>query len=133
MDIVLQAVLYKIKIMLFPDIQRYRQEKEQWKNAGKPMRSDERVAEIFDNHCKPCENYIPIPLLEDRGQCAVCTCLLSKDDDNMNKIRWATTKCPLPEPKWVEEPVYEKKEAEQPAQPQFNQRKKPPTNGCGCS
>jgi hypothetical protein len=114
-------------LMLFPDIQGYRREKEEWKNAGKPMRSDERVAEIFDNHCKPCENYIPIPLLEDRGQCGVCTCLLSKDDDNMNKIRWATTRCPLAEPKWTED--VDKKEALK-VEPQG--RRKPPVQDCGC-
>lgn len=114
--------------MVNPDLNRYRLEKKIWKNSGQPVRSDERVAELY-NICINCENYIPIPLLTDRGQCAICTCLLSKDSDRMNKLRWATTKCPLPEPKWVEEEGFEQKiepEVETPG-PKISRQ-----SDCGC-
>jgi hypothetical protein len=116
--------------MKLPDIELYRQEKENWKASGQPVRSDEKVAELYEI-CISCDEYIAMPLAKDRGQCKICTCLLSKDGDHMNKLRWATTKCPIN--KWVEEPGYEKKEAEQevPAQPQFNSRK-PKNRDCGC-
>ncbi len=116
--------------MIKPDLELYRQEKEEWKSQGKPTRSDERVAELHAI-CAPCDQYIKIPLVEDRGQCAVCSCLLSKDGDYMNKLRWATTKCPLD--KWKEEEGYEKEaEPEVPAQPQFNSRAKKTNTDCGC-
>jgi hypothetical protein len=116
--------------MIVPDINKYREEKEQWKAAGQPVRSDERVEELY-NICEACEHYIPVPLVQDRGQCEICTCLLSKDGDRMNKLRWATTKCPLPEPKWTEEPGQIQTEAELNTLPQSNRRKLPPA-GCGC-
>lgn len=117
--------------MKIPDIELYRQEKNNWKEAGEPVRSDEKVAELY-NICAQCEEYIPLPLVTDRGQCRICTCLLSKDGDHMNKLRWATTSCPLN--KWTEEPEYQKKEAEPeiPVQPQFNSRKKKGGGSCGC-
>jgi thiol-disulfide isomerase/thioredoxin len=116
-------------VMIFPDIAQYRQEKINWKAHGEPKRSDERVIEIYETHCKPCDKYIPI--LEEVGQCGKCSCILRKDGERMNKILWATTRCPLTmeedgqEPKWVEEPGYEQKKTEQdiPA---------PPSNSCGC-
>lgn len=116
--------------MELPNIELYRQEKNDWKEAGEPVRSDEKVEELY-NICVGCEEYIPLPLVKDRGQCRVCTCLLSKDGDSLNKLRWSTTACPLG--KWKEEAGYEKKEAapEVPAQPQFNSRK-PKSGGCGC-
>ncbi len=118
--------------MKLPDIELYRQEKENWKANGQPVRSDEKVAELY-NICSSCEEYIPLPLATDKGQCKICTCLLSKTAEYMNKLKWATTKCPLN--KWAEEPGYEKKEAEPevPAQPQFNTRKpKNQGDSCGC-
>ncbi len=113
---------------MIPDINQYRQEKEKWKAAGKPERTDERVAEIYDTHCAPCENYIPIPLLTNRGQCGICSCLLSRDSESANKIRWATTRCPLEEPKWTED--VEIKEALK-VEPQGRRRIPPKDCGCG--
>jgi hypothetical protein len=110
--------------MIIPDFNLYRQEKKQWKEAGEPVRSDERVKELY-NICASCEHYIPLPVLENRGQCAVCTCLLSVDDDRLNKLRWATTRCPLEEPKWTED--VENKEALKITQAP------PKTGGCGCN
>lgn len=115
--------------MKLPDLSRYKEEKKAWQDAGEPVRSDEEVVQLYDI-CAACEHFIKLPLLPDRGQCGICTCLLSKDADRMNKLRWATTSCPLDPPKWGT-----KKEAEPevPVQPQFNQRKRKGGGGnCGC-
>jgi hypothetical protein len=73
---------------------------QRWVEAGKPVRSDERVAEIYDQHCSQC------PLLTETkmGQaCKLCGCLLSRERNFMNKLKWATEGCPLPDPKWTSE------------------------------
>lgn len=114
--------------MELPDIKLYRQEKKKWKEAGEPTRSDEKVLELFEI-CKSCEHFIKIT--KSIGQCGVCTCALRQDGDAMNKLRWATTSCPLPEPKWTaEEGIQKEAEQEVPAQPQYINR--PKKGGCGC-
>jgi hypothetical protein len=106
--------------MIFPDIAQYRQEKINWKAHGEPRRTEARIQELYQI-CEPCEHYIP--LLESVGQCGQCSCILRRDGERMNKLAWATTRCPID--KWVEEPGYEQKKTEQdiPA---------PPSNSCGC-
>ncbi len=117
--------------MEVPDIKLYREEKKKWIEANEPVRTDEKVLELY-NICADCENYTPLPLFKDRGQCKICTCLLSKDGDRMNKLRWATTKCPLEEPKWLEEEEYRQEKSE----PEPKQIGPDPhrgrNKGCGC-
>lgn len=111
--------------MKIPNIEQYRQEKKTWKNMGEPKRSDEKVIELYAI-CSKCEHYLP--LLENVGQCGICTCILRKDGERINKLRWATTRCPLDEPKWTEEPGYEK------SGDTLNSIPPPPApnKGCGC-
>jgi hypothetical protein len=115
--------------MEVPDLQRYRAEKKKWQENGEPVRSDERVAEIYDTFCAPCEKFIPIPFFKERGQCRECTCLLSKDGDDLNKIRWATTECPLG--KWSAEEQYREEKSE--SKPDTIDPHRGKGRGCGCS
>lgn len=87
--------------MTFPNIlQRatsYLESRAIWTAAGKPMRSNERILEIYNNFCKPCEHY------KSTGYaCDICGCLINTGT-LANKICWATTRCPDVEPKWIEE------------------------------
>ncbi len=119
--------------MLVPSYSQYQEEKQKWKEAGEPLRSPEKIQELF-NICNSCEHKIVVsPRIL---QCGICTCLLRPQGNKANKLAYATTRCPLEEAKWVEEPGYEQKKAEPeaPAQPQFNSRKpKNAGGGCGCS
>ncbi len=120
---------YNMKI---PNIQQFREEKQKWKDAGSPVRTPEKIAEIF-NICSQCEHHIEIS--SSVYQCGICTCFIRDAGLSANKAAYATTRCPLEEPKWVEESGYEqqvKTQEEQPQQPQYIKR--PPRNGgCGCS
>jgi hypothetical protein len=128
--------------MIKPDIERYKEERQKWIEEGQPVRSPERVEEIFNNYCKPCPKFIPIPLFSNRGQCGKCSCLLSSDSDKMNKIQWATTRCPLTieedgqEPKWIEEPqqIEAAQVVEQPriGPDPYRNRKGGGGGGCNC-
>lgn len=74
-----------------------------WAAAGFPRRAPEWVAEIFENHCKPCEWYDPdgVTPFGKVGTCKFCSCHVSADfDDMQNKIVLPNTSCPLDPPKW---------------------------------
>ena len=85
-------------------IRQYNEEKRKWKKAGKPMRSAERIAEIHDNICSKCplfkkgQGYLP-----GYDLCGECKCNLHRTALNLNKLAWATTKCPLKTPKFEAE------------------------------
>ena len=76
-------------------------ERRTWKEYGKPLRSPERMEELFAI-CSDCEFFEPAK--EGQGNCGVCGCQIRKTGTRMNKIAWATTNCPLDEPKWEKEP-----------------------------
>lgn len=76
----------------------YLRARDYWKKAGKPMRSDEKIREIFSICSKGCENYLPGG--DGGGQCGICGCWLYPIVTQVNKIQWATEKCPLLPPKW---------------------------------
>ncbi|MCR9116082.1 MAG: hypothetical protein NXI22_03935 [bacterium] len=60
-----------------------------WMLAGRPVRSDEEVTEIFDNLCGPCEHF-------NGDSCDKCGCKISKSRSAMqNKIRMSTEHCPI--------------------------------------
>lgn len=83
---------------------RYLEEKAKWKKAGKPVRSDERIKELFAI-CSPCEYY---KLKTDHsGSCGICGCNIKNRITSLNKLAWATTRCPLENPKWIEEEGYQ--------------------------
>jgi hypothetical protein len=72
--------------------------KARWEEAGKPVRSDERVQEIYDQHCSQCPMLTATLLGE---ACKLCGCKLSREGNWLNKLRWATESCPLEQPKWT--------------------------------
>lgn len=80
-------------------IRTYRQERRRWVKAGKPVRSPERVAEIFETLCRPCEHFRRTR--DEAGACAVCGCGIKKAGKLLNKALFATASCPLPQPKWT--------------------------------
>jgi len=125
--------------MIKPDFNNYKKERQEWIDKGSPLRSEEKILEIF-TICSECDKHIDIT--QNMVQCSVCTCFIRKYGTKLNKGAFATTRCPLEEPKWVEEPGFEQietkeeikeTEPEVPVQPQFNSRKKKGgTGGCGC-
>lgn len=120
---------------MMPNLIQYIEEKKKWKEAGKPVRGVQRIHELY-NICKQCEHFLK--LTSNTGQCKICTCFLRQNSTNKNKLAFATTRCPLEKPKWVEEEGTQTEEAaimdEPQSQPQqFIQRPKRQTNDCGCS
>lgn len=78
---------------------RYITERAKWKKLGKPLRSEQQIENIFKicEQCKLFKRYGP-----DDGECGECGCRLKRSGTFLNKISWATTHCPLLEPKWEE-------------------------------
>lgn len=103
-------------------ITQFTQEFLKWQKAGRPVRTQEKIVELFQI-CKSCENFNKDT--EDKGSCNICGCTLRSGGTQLNKLRWATTKCPLEEPKWVEETV----EIERAKTADVVEAKKP----CGCN
>lgn len=78
---------------------RYSAAVKRWVAAGRPVRSDDRVREIFENYCKPCEHFD-----SERQTCRVCGCRVRRSGAALlNKLKMATERCPLDPPKWTEE------------------------------
>lgn len=80
----------------------YFSERQTWIQAGRPLRNPEDIEKIFENKCKPCDEFRKVT--ESTGQCNLCKCLLKKRGTWFNKIAWATTYCPATPPLWAEEP-----------------------------
>lgn len=72
---------------------RFMSARHRWTKAGKPERTDEEVAEIYDTFCKPCKFFTGTG-------CKLCGCLINRERRHMNKLRWATEKCPHTPPFW---------------------------------
>jgi hypothetical protein len=66
-----------------------------WNLAGRPMRSQEKIDQIFKEQCEKCEMY-------NGYACKICGCYINQRK-YLNKIAWATTRCPGNPPKWIEE------------------------------
>jgi len=84
-------------------LKQYLAEEKKWKEAGQPIRSPERMAEIHAK-CSAC------PFFNKGGgivpgydQCGICKCNLHPSFHLLNKIAWATTHCPKDPPEWVED------------------------------
>ena len=65
-----------------------------WKAAGKPVRSPERIADLYAI-CEQC------PIFQG-GICTheACGCPVRQEAVWRNKLTWATESCPLDPPKW---------------------------------
>lgn len=72
-----------------------------WLAAGCPLRSAERVKEIFAV-CRGCENFKP-GATEEEGVCRLCGCRLRSAGGLLNKIQMATEGCPAIPAKWTVE------------------------------
>lgn len=83
------------KLSLTHRLDSYQQEREKWTKAGKPTRTPERIEQLFTAYCKPCTNY-------SGTNCKICGCMINTTV-GLNKLYWATTKCPDDPPKWLEE------------------------------
>lgn len=108
-------------------------EKYRWYKAGRPFRTDARIAELFDI-CNQCKYYNKSD--EEHGNCSICGCRLTKFKATLSKNSWATTKCPLDEPKWVEESdqteLMQKLDAVAQERDNPPPPPEPPKGGCGC-
>lgn len=62
-----------------------------WVAAGRPVRSDKQVAEIYENHCSGCQMFDA-----EKQACKSCGCAVSKGSFPLtNKLKMATESCPL--------------------------------------
>ena len=89
-------------------LKRFNKERKNWKKHGKPVRSAEEMAAIYDDHCSKCEHF-------DNNSCGICGCLIKRERSALDlvdpKNYWGTTRCPLKKPRWVEmKPEYELKD-----------------------
>lgn len=61
-----------------------------WGLSGMPVRSDEEVARIFAEHCRPCKHFDLA-----HGTCTVCGCCVTESGPALrNKIKMASERCP---------------------------------------
>lgn len=68
----------------------------EWVKAGKPLRTDERVSELFQI-CSNCPTQKYIRKSEHHGECDECGCRIinrSPQETILNKLAWPTTGCP---------------------------------------
>lgn len=91
---------------MFENIKQYIIERAKWRKSGKPLRTPERIEQLFKIcSSNQCLNYISKDI--DRGECNICHCNLLRQGNYFNKLAWGTTRCPLEHPLWVEENVYQ--------------------------
>jgi len=65
-----------------------------WKLAGSPTRSPEEIRRLWLTCCGPCVHYH-----QDLEQCTICNCYVRDETDmKVNKLVYATERCPLKEP-----------------------------------
>lgn len=66
-----------------------------WVAAGRPLRDDEYIFDLFDNHCSGCPLFIRHSATQ--GECDECGChikRISAHEDDFNKLAWPTEECP---------------------------------------
>lgn len=76
----------------FPDkMKNYASAVKKWVAAGRPVRSDERVKEILNDHCRTCRLFD-----REKQACNSCGCSVNESPFPLgNKLKMATEKCPL--------------------------------------
>lgn len=85
---------------MFDLVKQYNNEKQKWKEAGKPIRSKERMEELH-SICQKCpffnkgEGMVP-----GSDECDICGCNLHPSSTTMNKLAWGTTHCPDDPSRW---------------------------------
>lgn len=73
----------------------YRDAHAKWNAAGCPVRSDERMLELYETKChtNQCGQFNGLPLALG-GECKACGCGLHPERKLLNKLYWATEACP---------------------------------------
>jgi len=71
---------------------RYMNARQKWTQNGKPVRSQERINEIFKT-CQRCPHFTG-------SACSLCGCRITMKGNFMNKLAWATESCPDNPPRW---------------------------------
>ena len=105
---------------------RFARASRKWMAAGMPVRSPERIAELYQV-CNACDKYITTKT--GQGRCSLCGCKVNLHG-KMNKLLWATESCPLDPPKWTADiDVPERTEematdVQQPAPPKTRQQRR---------
>ncbi len=75
----------------------YKEERAKWIEAGKPVRTDERILEIYTQKCEPSD-------FRQSNRCGISECFVKPKGTLFNKLAWGTTKCPYERsPFWSEE------------------------------
>jgi hypothetical protein len=70
---------------------RYTRALSRWIKAGRPVRSEEEIKQIFKTFCEPCEAYD-----SKNSSCCHCGCRVNRmRAAPLNKIAMATEECPL--------------------------------------
>jgi len=82
--------------------QRYRHARARWIAAGRPLRTSEEIATLFDEHCKGCSHFTGT-------SCDICSCRIARHGTLLNKLAWPTEQCPYNPPKWHPDPTKIKK------------------------
>ncbi|MEX2026237.1 MAG: hypothetical protein WEH44_03035, partial [Pirellulaceae bacterium] len=73
-----------------------------WVASGRPLRSAEEIARLYDQVCGPCDHRQPTAD-PNVSWCRQCGCRLARNSGGMNKLAMATERCPLD--KWKESAV----------------------------
>lgn len=73
---------------LFSLLKKYLHARSKWIAAGRPLRTDERIAEIWDNHCSNCDK-------READRCTMCGCFIRREGVTLNKLAWGTEDCPV--------------------------------------
>jgi len=70
---------------------RYTRALSHWIKAGRPVRDEAEIEQIFETCCKPCEAYDA-----KSASCSYCGCRINlMKTAALNKIAMATEQCPL--------------------------------------
>jgi len=78
---------------------RYGKATARWVAAGRPVRTDNRVRELFDWFCRPCRHYDAA-----NERCRLCGCRVAMTGPAaLNKLMMATERCADAPPQWFEE------------------------------
>jgi hypothetical protein len=64
-----------------------------WNKEGRPLRSAEEIADIYDNVCAKC------PFFK-KDHCGLCGCGIKRDGTFLNKLAFATESCPDNPSRW---------------------------------
>lgn len=65
-----------------------------WTLAGQPLRSDAKIAQLFDECCSKCPDDRFVKVSDTSGRCKDCGCWVKRHGTKKNKLAWPTERCP---------------------------------------